>query len=38
MEKEESLEIHGWFSLLVDDKRMLFVPVKTLLKRVAAMR
>lgn len=38
MEKEESLEIHGLFCLIVDDKRMLLVPVETLLKGVAAMR
>lgn len=32
MEKDEGLEIHGFFCLVVNDNVMLFVPVKTLLK------
>ena len=32
IEKEEGLEIHGFFCLVVNDNMMLFVPVKTLLK------
>lgn len=37
IEKEEGLEIHGFFCLVVNDNMMLFVPVKPCL-RVAAMR
>ena len=38
MEKEEGLEIHGCFCLVLNDNRMLFVPVKTLRKRCSYKR